>query len=387
VNSALVARDNARTSASDAVRSGYVQAKGAIVNYADTFFSNPQTANPIIKIYTQSSNAQISIDIERLAVTDTLKKWKADIDSATSTDGVSILITRANDYIVNMKLFLDDLSVIVATLSPGGAGLPQTIIDSYVVTMNMALNSLNQAVTIISTAKTALEQAESAYTQANSDFILKNSGSSNQAIRSQQAAVDSLAAVVAKGRIYSPIDGTVTRADPHEGEYVSPGQSGFAVQSEGAFKIEAYIPEADIAKVAIGNHADVTLDAYGQDVIFSASVTLVDPAETMLEGVPTYKVTLMFDKADIRIKSGMTANTEILTHEHDGVLSVPTRAILNADTSAGASSSGTKYVRVLNSDGKTFKSVNVVVGLKSSDGSTEIVSGLNAGDKVVTYTK
>ena len=53
------------------------------------------------------------------------------------------------------------------------------------------------------------------------------------------------------------------------------------------------MPEADIAKVAIGDLASSTLDAYGSYVDFPAQVTMIDPAETVIEGVPTYKVTLV----------------------------------------------------------------------------------------------
>ena len=275
---------------------------------------------------------------------------------------------------------MSDLSAIVNNMNPGNSGLPQNAIDAAVTTMNTGLSTLNQAISTVAMAKTALDQAQTAYTEANNNFILANAGSSAEAVRAQQATVDSLAAVVAKGRIYSPIDGVVTRVDPSEGEYATPGVSGFAVQSAGAYKIEAYVPEADIAKIAIGNHADVTLDAYGSGVIFSASVALIDPAETVLEGVPTYKVTLYFDKKDDRIRSGMTANTDILTHEDDNVLYIPTRAIITDD-------SGNKTTRVLNKDGKTFVSVPVTVGLRGSSGTTEITSGVSAGQKVVTYTK
>jgi len=75
----------------------------------------------------------------------------------------------------------------------------------------------------------------------------------------------------------------------------------------------------------------------------------------------------------------MTANLEILTHEHDNVLEVPARAVL--------SGAGSTTVRVLNADGVTYATVPVTVGLKGSDGMIEIISGLNAGDKAVTYIK
>jgi HlyD family secretion protein len=71
----------------------------------------------------------------------------------------------------------------------------------------------------------------------------------------------------------------------------------------------------------------------------------------------------------------MTANLTITTAKKDGVLLVPNTALL--PKGAGHS------VQVLNTDGKTSREVDVQTGL--TDGSqTEITSGLNEGDKVVT---
>ena len=377
VDSALVALYNASKDGVNAARSGFVQAQNALFNYADTFFANPQTANPLIKISTQSSIDQTSIDFERVSITDSLNIWRTSLDSTSSA---STLLDSADKNLSSIKSFMDDLSTQINHLSPANSGLSQSTIDVFLTTINNGLSTLNQAIDSVTGARSALQQAQTAYNEAYSNFTLKNAGSSAQAIQAQQATVDSLAALVAKGSIYSPIDGIVTRVDPQEGEYATPGISGFAVQSNGLYKIEAYVPEADIAKVAIGDHADVTLDAYGSDIVFSAKVTLIDPAETVLEGVPTYKVTLLFDVADARIRSGMTANTEILTHEHDGVLFVPTRSILVGDN-------GSKIVRLLDKNGKTFSTTTVMLGLKGSSGTTEITSGLKLGDKVVTYVK
>jgi multidrug efflux pump subunit AcrA (membrane-fusion protein) len=60
-------------------------------------------------------------------------------------------------------------------------------------------------------------------------------------------------------------------------------------------------------------------------------------------------------------------------------LVIPTRAIQTEENQ--------KFVRVVDQTGKAFVQVPVVVGLKGSNGMTEIVSGINIGDKVVTYIK
>ena len=363
--------DTAQQNAFNAVHDGYAKAQGALVNYTDTFFGNPQSANPTIKIYVDSTSLQTSINNERVLVTDALNKWSSHM-STVNTDSVASFMVTTDTYLGTIKLFMSDLSAIVGRINPGNSGTSQSMIDTYTATMNSGLAALNSAIDTVTAARTAL-------TLAQSNYDLKLAGNSSQSIAAQQAKVAQAQANVDDDSLLSPIDGIITKADPNVGEFVAAGQSGFAVQDDGGYKIEAYIPEADIAKVAIGNKADVTLDSYGQYVIFPAMVTFVDPAETVLEGVPTYKVTLQFDTPDTRIRSGMTANTDILTHEVDQVLVVPTRAVVD--------DGGKKSVRIVDAGGTKFTSVSVVIGLKGSDGSTEIISGVNLGDKVVTYIK
>ena len=48
-------------------------------------------------------------------------------------------------------------------------------------------------------------------------------------------------------------------------------------------------------------------------MLISTEVIKIDPAATIIDGVPTYKVTLKFVDQDERIRSGMTANLDILT--------------------------------------------------------------------------
>ena len=55
----------------------------------------------------------------------------------------------------------------------------------------------------------------------------------------------------------------------------------------------------------IGDNANITLDAYDSDVVFGARVTSIEPAETIVDGVATYKTTLQFNKKDRRVRSGM----------------------------------------------------------------------------------
>jgi RND family efflux transporter MFP subunit len=378
VNTASTTLTNALSDAVNAVHTGYVQAQSAVVNYGDTFFTNPQTANPTINVRTQSNTIALAINNERLQISTALNNWENDASTTgtINTGNAAKLISNAEGYLTTIKSFLSDLSAIVNNLSPGNSGLPQSAIDSAVAAMNTSLSTLNQAINTVSTADTGLKSADSGLAQAENTFALQQSGSTPDAVAAQSAKVMQAQAVLAEDTITSPIDGVVTKADPNIGEFISAGQAGFAVQNSG-FKIEAYVAEADIAKVAVGDLASSTLDAYGAYVNFPEKVTMIDPAETVLQGVPTYKVTLQFVSPDNRIKSGMTSNIEILTHEVDNVLEIPYRAITITSTSTN--------VRLVSANGQKYASVTVSTGLKGSDGTIQIISGLKVGDKVVTY--
>jgi RND family efflux transporter MFP subunit len=375
VNTASTTLTNALSDAVNAIHTGYVQAQSAVVNYGDTFFTNPQTANPTINVRTQSNTIALAINNERLQIGTTLNNWQSDASTA-NTSNVTGLISNSEGYLTTIKSFLSDLSAIVNNLSPGNSGLPQSAIDSGVAAMNTSLSTLNQAISTISAADTELKSASSGFSQAQNTFTLQQSGSTPDAVAAQAAKVAQAQAVLAEDTITSPIDGIVTEEDPNVGEYIAPGQSGFAVQNSG-FKVEAYVAEADIAKVAIGDLASSTLDAYGAYINFPEKVIMIDPAETVLEGVPTYKVTLQFVSPDSRIKSGMTSNIEIMTHEVDNVLEIPYRAITITSTSTN--------VRLVSANGQTYKAGPVSTGLKGSDGTIQIISGLKVGDRVVTY--
>ncbi len=379
IKTASVSLQNAKQDALNTARSAFVVTQTAVNNYADNLFDYPQSANPTINIQTVSQSISNSINSDRILVTETFKKWKNDLDTLKTVDDAVNLISQVNSYENIIKGFMDRLSLIVNDLNTTNSGLTRTVIDGHITLLNTGLTTLNQAISSVASAKSVLENATTNYDQIYNNYLLKNSGSSAQAVLAQKAVVDGYKTELEKNNLYSPIDGVITKVEPDIGEYVAPGVVSFGVISDGDYKIEAYVPEADIAKIKISNQASTTLDAYGQNVDFPSVVVDIDPAETILEGVPTYRIVLQFVYKDTRIKSGMTANLDIMTNERKNVLTVPTRAIQTEDNN--------KYVRVVDLDGKTYTNVTVVVGLKGSDGTSEIISGVNVGDKIVTYIR
>ena len=237
-------------------------------------------------------------------------------------------------------------------------------------------------VSAITSAEAQVTDAQNTDKAAQDDLVLKKAGTISEKIlaqaatvKSAEASVQKFQAQIAKTTLLAPISGIVTRQDAKVGEIVSAGTSIVFLISEAAFEIEAKVPEADIAKIHVGNQGEVTLDAYGPGLVFDVTVVAIDPAETIIEGIATYKTTLQFIKEDARIKSGMTANIDMLTGKREGIIAIPQRALIRRD--------GNTRVRIL--DGETIREVEVKIGLRGSDGNIEIIEGINQGDQVIIF--
>ena len=262
------------------------------------------------------------------------------------------------------------------------------------------LNVLNQ-IGLISNQEQAILNAESSVRNAQAQLDSKKAPASQfdiditkAQVTQAEAGLALIQAQINQNLIITPISGIVSIADVVVGELSIPNKNVVSVLGDSKYEINANIPEADISKVKIGDKAKITVDAYGQDTIWNAQVINIYPAESMIEGVATYKTIIQLLGDDSKIKSGMTANIDIQNDKRENVLTLPQRSVYQKD--------GKKYVRlVINKDDApkdnrfanltiasqdkstiTYE-VPVEIGLKGSDGKVEILSGVKEGDIVV----
>ena len=205
--------------------------------------------------------------------------------------------------------------------------------------------------------------------------------SRDRIIADAQASNDAVLSRINKRKIYAPFSGTVANVGIKTGE--STGSiSGtdttttgtITLISENDYEVTLKAPEISVAKLAVGQDVSLSLDAYGKDVIFPGKITSINPAETIVEGVPVYETKVSFINKDDRIRSGMTATATIIANQKTGVLTLPANYI-HTDKDGS-------YVYLL-VDEKTTKQA-IVTGLRGSDSSVEIVSGLTEGQQVRT---
>lgn len=372
---------DAKNNLVDKIRDAYTKSDDAVRSKVDQLFSNPRSANPQLDFVTDSGLENL-IESKRLVVEGILKSWSVSVSN--SLDILNDLFKYSNEAKNNLSeigFFLDQVALATNGLNVTST-LSQTTIDGYKTDITTARTNLNTAVSNLSAAEEKFRTAESALALANQELTLKEAGSTEEQIKSQEskirsaeANINNFGALIGKTIIYSPINGIVTKINIERGEIVQSNTSAISVISGAEFEIETYIPEADIAKAIVGNSAEVTLDAY-EDEVFTAKVTSIEPAETILDGVSTYKTILQFDTKDSRIRSGMTANIDIMTDMKENVISVPARAVEIRDD-------GTKYVEILLNGEIIQKTIET--GLRSTDGLVEIISGIEEGQKVITF--
>lgn len=205
-------------------------------------------------------------------------------------------------------------------------------------------------------------------------------------IQQDQAAVENIQTQLSYATLYAPISGTIIQKNVEVGEMamadaVTTDTSIYTIASDGPLETQVDVPESNIVDVKLGQKAQVTLDAFPASDVLDATVTEIDPASTVIQDVVYYQVKLQFKKPDPRLKVGMSTNVNINTAELGNVISVPQRAI-NTD------SNGQSYVTVLeNAQTGATKKVYVTTGLQGDEGMTEITSGLQGGEQVVTYEK
>ncbi len=132
------------------------------------------------------------------------------------------------------------------------------------------------------------------------------------------------------------------------------------------------LSEVDIISVKANQKVTMTLDAY-PNVSFTGKILGVNTSGTLSSGVTSYPVTILLDKASVEIYPNMAVNATIITSIITDAIIIPTTAITIAENQS--------TVQIMK-DGKP-QTIIVETG-KSNDSQTEIKSGINQGDEVIT---
>ncbi len=190
-----------------------------------------------------------------------------------------------------------------------------------------------------------------------------------------QATYDEASSQLDDTVIRAPIDGVVIGKPIPAGQTVAQGLSNpmviLTVADLSKMQIETQVDESDIGKVAVGQKATFTVDAYPGKV-FTGMVSSVSQKATVQQNVVYYGVIIDVDAGDRELKPTMTARVSVGVGESKNALTVPLSAI--------KTNKNQQYVVVMKNGQAT--NVNVTTGLTSEE-RVEITGGLTDGDQIV----
>jgi len=214
---------------------------------------------------------------------------------------------------------------------------------------------------------TAAEQALANAGPGSLDLELKQ-----LQVASAQSVLDEALTSLGNTTVVAPFDGIVAAVNIEAGQTVSAGTVAIEVVDPSDVEVSTTVDEIDVSQVQQGQKATISLDALSNEE-FSGEVSSISLIGNSQSGVVSYPVTIKLAvPSGVQLREGMSATATITTQEVDNVLLVPATAI--------SSSSTNPTVTVMVNGVPEVRAVKV--GQSNSE-YTEIVSGLNAGDRVV----
>lgn len=379
LGSAKTALNNAYASVGDSIRSSYNSASDAVYYKTQNFFTGSATEGYRTNFTTCNSSLENTAGTQRKQVESDLKAWSR-IDTTTmSQEQKESALLEVQGYIARTSNLIELMSSIVNAQCASS----NTSLDTTRAAVSTARTSIIAAQTEITTKRNAIASAKSSIAVSESDLALTQAGAESDKIKIQEAAVKQAYARLyqaqaanSKNVITAPGSGLVTKVDISAGEYATPGKVVARIVGTGDFTVEADVTESDIARIVLDNTAKVVVTAIDAKTSFEGTVVSIDPAERSDTGNPLYRIIISLKDNDPRIKSGMTAETTIQTNVVNNLVRIPTRFQTKVK--------GITKVQVV-TDTKSLSSEEreIKTGRRSTDGYTEIVSGVEEGEILV----
>ncbi len=170
--------------------------------------------------------------------------------------------------------------------------------------------------------------------------------------------------------ILAPADGTLISRSVEPGDIVQPGKELMVLAADGQTQISIQLDEKNLAKIALGQKALGSADAY-IDQRFDAVVSYINPGIDATRGAVEVKMNVPNPPAYLR--QDMTVSVDIETARRSGTLVIPTGALHDASSNA-------PWVLVVRNNHSAKQAVKL--GLRG-DNSVEVLSGLKAGEAVI----
>ncbi len=312
-------------------------------------------------------------------------------ETANTTKAVSNAVIASKDLITYI---VDSYPSSSSTKPlPSIVNSDQTNFSTYTQTITNDITNITNAQNTIANDEISLNEKEEALTSLEAGPDPLDVQSQQISIQSSQMSLQTAEQNLADDSIRAPVSGTVSAIGAVVGTPIASSAVTLVADGEVA---QVTLNEVDAAKVNLGDQATLTFDAL-PNLSIAGQVVELDPVGTVSQGVVNYNAQVSFTNTStstLQVKPGMSVTANIVTQADQNVITVPNSAIVTeggssyvlepatplsaADLSTASAASGIQLPQ-------GTKMVPVTVGL-SNDTVTEITSGVNAGDQVITQT-
>lgn len=150
-----------------------------------------------------------------------------------------------------------------------------------------------------------------------------------------QTAYDAASGILAKSNVRAPMDGVVYSIPVHPGNYVNPGDLLLQEADLSRVRVRGWVDEPDVGRLSPSQRIEVSWDALpgrswpGKLLNLPASVKLLGSRNVG-------EITTELDNSDYKLLPNVNVTVQIITAEHNNVLTIPREALRVDD--------GTSYV-------------------------------------------
>lgn len=222
----------------------------------------------------------------------------------------------------------------------------------------------NNSAAFVAKAKQQASEANDNYKKVSSTIYASSAG-----------VISNLS--IAQGVIISNTSSSITVSTGSDSNTnsasVTSHEVGSVTNPKGQYQATVSLTESDIPKVKSGQKVTITMDAFSGKM-FTGEVLSLNVSGTTTSGVTSYPVVILLDDTDQDIYTNMAVTATIIISTKADILTVPSTAI---DTATD----GTKTVRTMKDN--VISTVTITTG-ETNDSETEITSGLNEGDVVIS---
>ena len=279
-------------------------------------------------------------------------QWRTDLAALFN------LVTNQQQAVSTMKLKLTQATSYLGTMTDAVGGSIATAAQNIVTTQQRGQQSIDNAQNGVANIPFNLQSAQVSVDNAN-NAVATATTNLNSAV------------------LTAPAAGIVASIANQVGEFVTGGNTNspfIVLTNTQSLVLHGTIGESDVAKLKIGQVANLTVDALtGQRM--TGRVVSLDPVATIQSGVPVYGIDIAVDVPASGIKAGMSASASVILASKQNVLTVPNTTIRTVN--------GQRGVQVLK-DGEVVDTA-ATFGL-ANDTVTEVVTGLAEGDVVIIPT-